>query len=299
MHLLEAGSLSQATFKLDPQMKLDPVCLKTNDLEPMLSFYHKDFGLNIIRSDENMTVLGCGEKSRDPMLILNDDEKATDAPRDAAGLYHFAILVPDRKSLATAYLTLGKRGIVFDGYADHLVSEALYLTDPAGNGMEIYADRPRNEWKVDEDGVVQMATQPLDIDSLLKEVPSLADEGQPAFAEGTRIGHVHLKVSDLQRSIGFYRDLLGFDLMSYWGSAAFLSVGGYHHHVGMNTWESLGSRPVERAWTGMEYFAAAIGKDNFKELSARLAESPIASGQGSDQLHISDPDNITIILRPS
>ena len=263
----------------------------------MLSFYHKDLGLNVIRSDENRTLLG--EKTNDPILILNDDKKAADAPKDAAGLYHFAILVPDRRSLATAYLTLGNRGIVFDGYADHLVSEALYLTDPAGNGIEIYADRPRNEWKVDEDGVVQMTTQPLDIDSLLKEVPPITNEEQRAFVEGTRIGHVHLKVSDLQRSISFYRDLLGFDLMSYWGSAAFLSAGGYHHHVGMNTWESLRGRPIERTWAGMEYFAAAIAKDNFQELSTRLAESPIASGQGSDLLSISDPDNITIIVSPT
>jgi len=291
--------LSQAAFKLDPQMKLGPICMKTNDIDQMLSFYHKDLGLNVIRSDEKTTVLGRGEKAAEPVLILNNDEKATDAPREAPGLYHFAILVPDRKSLAAAYLTLGNRGIIFDGYADHLVSEALYLTDPDGNGIEIYADRPRSEWKVDDEGVVQMATQPLDIDSLIKDAKLNPDGEQQVFSEGTRIGHVHLKVSDLQRSIGFYRDLLGLDLMSYWGSAAFLSAGGYHHHVGINTWESLGGPPIERAWTGIEYFTATVTKENFTELSLRLADSPVASGQGSNQLHISDPDNITIIVRAS
>jgi catechol 2,3-dioxygenase len=175
----------------------------------------------------------------------------------------------------------------------------LYLTDPDGNGIEIYADRPRSEWKMDEEGGVQMATQPLDLDSLIKELEAAPNEKQPAFSEGTRIGHVHLKVSDLQRSISFYRDLLGLDLMSYWESAAFLSVGGYHHHIGMNTWESLRGPSVKKDLRGMEYLTATITRDNFTELSTRLAESPIASGQGSDELYISDPDNITIIFRPS
>ena len=273
--------------------------MKTNAPEPMLTFYHEDLGLNIIRTNDNATVLGSDEHATDPILILKNDRQASDAPREAAGLYHFAILVPDRRSLATAYLTLGKRGVIFDGYADHLVSEALYLTDPESNGIEIYADRSRSEWKMDDDGGVQMATQPLDLDSLIKELPTTPNDRQSAFSEGTRIGHVHLKVSDLQRSISFYRDVLGLDLMSYWESAAFLSAGGYHHHIGMNTWESLRGPPVKKEWSGMEYFTATIGRDNFTELSSRLADSPIASGQGSDELYISDPDNITIIIRPS
>jgi len=278
-------------------MRLGPVCLKTNNLDPMLSFYQKDLGLNVISSDESVTMLGCGEKTTEPILILNNYKKATDAPRGATGLYHFAILVPDRKRLATAYLALGNRGVIFDGYADHLVSEALYLTDPDGNGIEIYADRPRDEWKLDDDGGVEMATQPLDIESLIKEVPTASIENQTALSEGTRVGHLHLKVSALQRSISFYRDFLGLDLMSYWGSAAFLSVGGYHHHVGMNTWESLGGPPVERTWAGMEYFTTTITRDNFTELSMRLTDSPIAIGHDSGQLYISDPDNITIVIQ--
>jgi catechol 2,3-dioxygenase len=263
----------------------------------MLSFYQRDFGLNIISSNETTTALGCGEKSTDPLLILNSDKSAIEAPKDATGLYHYAILVPDRKSLGTAYLALGNRGIIFDGYADHLVSEALYLTDPDGNGIEIYADRPRDKWKRDEDGGVQMATQPLDIDSLIKESTAIPNESLTAFPEETRIGHVHLKVSNLQRSISFYRDLLGLDLMSYWESAAFLSVGGYHHHIGMNTWESLGGPAVDRSWVGMEYFAATTTEENLAEFSKILVDSPIATGQGSKQLYVSDPDNITIIVR--
>ena len=290
--------MSQETFKLDPQLTLGPIRLKTNNLDQMLSFYHDDFGMNTIRSDQNVVMLGPDEKASEPILILDNDVKSTKPPEQSTGLYHFAILVPDRKSLAIAYLALGNRGIVFDGYADHLVSEALYLTDPDGNGIEIYADRPRDEWKFD-DGVVQMATQPLDIDSLVKESPNVPNDDRSAFSEGTRIGHVHLKVGDLQRSIGFYRDVLGLDLMSYWGSAAFLSAGGYHHHVGINTWESLGGPPVERTWTGLEYFTIKVGENNFSEFSSRLADSPIVTGHGTGQLQVSDPDHITIIIQSS
>jgi catechol 2,3-dioxygenase len=152
------GLLSQSDFKLDPEMKLGPVCLKTTSPELMLSFYEEDLGLKVIQRDGNFTVLGCSA-AREPILILNNDEKALKPPTDGAGLYHYALLVPDRRSLAAAYFSLGKEGVVFDGYADHQVSEALYLTDPEGNGIEIYADRPRSEWKFD-DGEVQMVTQP-------------------------------------------------------------------------------------------------------------------------------------------
>jgi catechol-2,3-dioxygenase len=117
------------------------------------------------------------------------------------------------------------------------------------------------------------------------------------LSEGTKIGHVHLKVSNLQKSISFYRDLLGLDLMSYWGSAAFLSAGGYHHHVGLNTWESLAGPPVDKEWIGLENFTASVSKENFTELSSRLADSPILSGQGTDQLHILDPDDITVVIQ--
>ncbi|HUK50523.1 MAG TPA: VOC family protein [Terriglobales bacterium] len=280
-------------------MTLGPVSIRTNNIDRMLSFYEQDLGLNIISNNENTTILGSGQKTVEPILILNNDEKAATAPKDAAGLYHFAILVPDRRSLSIAYLGIGKRGIIFDGYADHLVSEALYLTDPDGNGIEIYSDRPRKEWKRDEDGGVQMATQPLDIDSLIKESSATAADDLEALPEGAKIGHVHLKVSNLQKSIAFYRDLLGLDLMSYWGSAAFLSAGGYHHHVGLNTWESLDGPRVDKSWIGIEHYTANVTKDNFTELSSRLADSPIASSQGSSQLYILDPDNITIIVHSS
>jgi catechol 2,3-dioxygenase len=262
----------------------------------MLSFYEEDFGLNEIRRDGNYTALGTSS-TKEPIIILHHDEKASTPPTDATGLYHYALLVPDRKSLAAAYLSLGNKGVVFDGYADRQVSEALYLSDPEGNGIEIYSDRPRNEWSFDEEGV-GMTTQPLDLDSLIKELPEQRGTAK-AIAEGTKVGHVHLKVSDLESSTAFYRDALGFELMRYWGSAAFLSAGRYHHHVGLNTWESLGGSTARETWTGLQYFAFTISETDLNELSSRLVSNPVAQENGFKQLLVSDPDAISLVFRAS
>ena len=259
----------------------------------MLSFYEGDLGLNVIQSLEEHTVLATVGSSK-PLIILHNQTKASKPPPDATGLYHYALLVPNRQSLAGAYLTLGGKGVGFEGYADHHVSEALYLSDPEGNGIEIYTDRPRSEWKFDEEGV-DMTTQPLDLDSLIKE-HSGSDEPN-ALVNGTIVGHMHLKVSDLQNSISFYRDALGFELMRYWGSAAFLSAGGYHHHIGMNTWESLGGPAARKTWTGLEYFALTISKANLYELSTRLTLTPVLQGNNSPSLFVSDPDDINLVFK--
>jgi len=263
----------------------------------MLGFYVNDLGLRKSVRDDRLMELRTGDESTEPILILHHDEKSTIAPADAAGLYHYALLVPDRKSLATAYLALEKKGVIFDGYADHLVSEALYLTDPEGNGIEIYADRPRYEWKFDEDGVLQMATLPMDTDSLLRELSGSPSSSLAALPEDTRIGHMHIKVSNLNQSITFYRDLLGLDLVTYWGNAAFLSAGGYHHHIGMNTWQSFGGPKVKSTWMGLQYFTLKTSRRTLGLVSSRLNATAFMHGQDSDALYITDPDGIDLILR--
>lgn len=265
----------------------------------MLVFYVNDLGLRKSVRDDRLMELRTGDETTEPILILHHDEKSTTAPADAAGLYHYALLVPDRKSLATAYLALGTKGVVFDGYADHLVSEALYLTDPEGNGIEIYADRPRGEWKFDEDGVPKMVTLPMDIDSLLREVSGTPSSGSVELPEDTRIGHMHIRVSNLDQSINFYRDLLGLDLVAYWGSAAFLSAGGYHHHIGMNTWQSLGGPKVKSTWIGLQYFTLKMSRITLGLVSSRLNATAFMHGQDSDALYVTDPDGIELILRSS
>lgn len=227
------------------------------------------------------------------MIILKNDPSAKTPQASSAGLYHYAILVPSRVDLAEAYLALGNSGITFDGYADHVVSEALYLTDPEGNGIEIYTDRPRNEWKFDDDGTPHMGTYPLDIDSLLREVKKPTDNLK-AVSEKSRIGHVHLKVTDLKRSIFFYHNQLGLALMNYWASAAFLSAGGYHHHIGINTWESLIGSPFSNGCVGLEYFTIHLSNKN---AAAQLHSSLNVTSEKSAFIY--DPDGIKILLSAS
>jgi len=289
--------LAQVDSKTQHDMSLGPVSLIVRNLEEMLDFYVKGLGLKIGTQTGGQIELLPSKESHEPLLIFRSNAKAEMAPTSAAGLYHYALLLPDRTSLAAAYLSLGKAGVLFDGHADHLVSEALYLTDPEGNGIEIYADRPRDQWKFDEDGQVQMATQPLDIDSLLEEVSGTPQEDLIPIPEATRVGHIHLRVTDLERSVAFYHQLLGLDLMSYWGSAAFLSMGGYHHHIGMNTWESLGGPSRKTDWTGLEFFTLKMAETRTSDLFAKLVESPYVRDTESDRLFLSDPDGIELVIR--
>lgn len=287
--------MSQKTSGLD--LTLGPVSLVVTDLDPMIDFYVKGFGLKMRRTSNELVELLPTEKS-EPMLVLRRDPKAEGPPVDAAGLYHYALLLPSRRKLASAYLSLGNAGIIFEGHADHVVSEALYLADPEGNGIEIYADRPRDKWKFDEDGRVEMATLPLDIDSLLKEMPGPAVEGLNAFDEGARVGHVHLKVTNLARSVTFYQQVLGMSVMKYYGSAAFLSVRGYHHHIGLNTWESLDGPLMKKDWSGLEYVTVNLKRASFDSVLANLSNSAVAYTQDSDRVFVADPDGIDLLIKP-
>jgi catechol 2,3-dioxygenase len=278
-------------------MDLGPVSLTVRDVDTMLEFYAAELGLRKTELDGQQVELRADAPSLKPLLVLRQDPKAETAPMDAAGLYHYALLLPNRKSLAAAYLSLGRAGVLFEGHADHEVSEALYLADPEFNGIEIYADKPREQWKFDEDGKVEMATLPLDVDSLLREVSGMPQENVKAIPEGTRIGHVHLKVTDLGRSIAFYQEVLGLDLTRYYGSAAFLSVGGYHHHIGMNTWESLGGPARRGGWSGLESFTIEMPEARVNEVSNRLVDGSFAYSMDSNRLLLADPDGIELVIR--
>jgi catechol 2,3-dioxygenase len=240
------------------------------DLQNALLFYTNLMSLAIRRRgrDPNdgleFLELGVGGPSAEPLLVLKEDSSARNAPPDFAGLYHYAVLVPDRKSLASTFLALGNAGVPFEGFADHQVSESLYLHDVERNGIEIYADRPKSEWPdwkkmsaefaaTGDASLIASMTQPLDIDSVLAEL-SKSERAKTfsAFPRGATIGHVHLRVTNLERSVKFYHEQLGLDVMMNLGpiGAAFLSAGGYHHHIGMNTWHSLGGTPPQgwRRW---------------------------------------------------
>ncbi len=195
-----------------------------------------------------------GARPDDALLALTSSPTAPHVS-GTTGLYHFAVLVPSRAHLARALRRLVDTGTPLEGAADHGVSEAVYLGDPDGNGIEIYRDRPRAEWPV-VNGRLHMGVDALDLDGLLDE----SRLGQPfELASGTTIGHVHLRVSDLTAARQFYVDVLGFELMQRYGSSAlFVSAGGYHHHIGLNTWAGVGAPPPPAGAIGLRHFTVNL-----------------------------------------
>jgi catechol 2,3-dioxygenase len=220
---------------------------------------------------------------------------ATPRPRATSGLFHLAIVVPTRADLARALQRVAQAGWRLTGAADHLVSEALYLNDPEGNGIELYRDRPRDDWPV-RDGVLQMDTLPLDLDGVLGELRREdADAGMP---RGTRIGHVHLNVGDLAAAEAFYSGALGFDVMvrGYPG-ALFVSAGGYHHHLGLNTWAGEGAPPPPDGSRGLRQFEIKLpGSEQLAAEEDRLREGGFQPVREEDRVRVTDPSGIAVVL---
>ena len=226
---------------------IESVDLRVADLERSRRFYLEAIGLEPVAEDP--VALGAGGK---PLVVLREAQPGTPAPPSSTGLFHLAILHPSRAELARALRRLVESGGGLDGASDHAVSEALYLHDPDFNDIELYRDRPREEWPESDEGGVGMVTLPLDVQALVAEADAL--DGRPAHAD-TIMGHVHLKVSDLERSVAFYRDELGMGVRARYGAqAAFLAHGDYHHHVGLNTWQSQGGDPPPEGSAGLERF---------------------------------------------
>ena len=219
----------------------------------------------------------------------SEDPSAPRAPaRHTSGLFHQAILVPSRADLAAALHRVVDAGWRLSGASDHLVSEALYLSDPEGNGIEIYRDRPREEWPV-RDGTIQMSTVPLDLEGVLGELRQRGRRrGMPA---GTRIGHVHLNVGDLTAAEAFYSGGLGFDVtVRGYPGALFLSAGGYHHHIGLNTWTGEGAPPPPPGSRGLRSFEIeAPGRAELAVEEDRLREAGFEPQREGDRVTATDP----------
>lgn len=216
--------------------------------------------------------------------------------RGTTGLYHFAILVPSRADLARSLRRLADTDTVMQGFADHGVSEALYLADPDGNGIEIYRDRPRAEWPM-ANGAVQMTADPLDLEDLLAAAPPASGQFH-ALADGTVIGHVHLHVGNLAEAEAFYVGVLGFDLIQRYGpSALFVSAGGYHHHVGLNTWAGVGAPPPPPGAIGLRHFVVRLPTAGARtRIVERInaARVPIVAHEYGSLVH--DPARNAILL---
>lgn len=245
-------------FSATTPVSVARVGLNARDHEALAGFYRSLLGLKELRREGSTIALGTGE--RELLEINGDAALRPDDPR-AAGLFHTAFLFPERADLARWIRSAGERGIRIDGASDHLVSEALYLSDPEGNGIEIYADRPRDKWP-HKDGQIEMATIRLDFDSVMAEPGAdLPWQGAP---DGTVVGHVHLRVGDVEKAETWWNKAMGLDTMTHYGNAAvFLASGGYHHHVGANIWQSRGAGPRDAGRSGL----------GFVELASRLVDT--------------------------
>jgi catechol 2,3-dioxygenase len=239
-------------MSIDPATSIASVHLTVANLARSLTFYQERLGLLVHRQANGVAALGAGDAD---LLVLHESPPAPPRRPGTTGLYHFAIVVPTRIDLARALRRLVGTRTMMQGFADHLVSEAIYLADPDGNGIEIYRDRPRQEWPY-VDGRLQMGTEPLDVDGLLAAAGADRDGGLP---EGTRMGHVHLQVSNLDDAERFFREAIGFDLlMRYGSSAAFLSAGGYHHHIAVNTWAGAGAPAPPSGSIGLRHVVVRV-----------------------------------------
>ena len=265
------------------------VRLRVSDAVRTTQFYRDLLGFDVLNEEAGMIQFGIAG-SDDPIVATRVVPGLDRAPRRAAGLYHFAILLPSRPDLARFARHLVASNVLF-GQSDHAVSEALYFDDPDGNGIEVYADRPRSEWPM-RDGVVAMTGDPIDFDDLFGQITS--DDRWSGMPSGTRIGHVHLRVSDLDRSRAFFVETLGFDVMQRSLSGAlFISAGGYHHHIGMNTWESQGQSLAGEDVAGLDSFTIKLPD---RSSWAAAAERVIEGAPTGDVVRFQDPDGIEIDL---
>ncbi|HEX6309482.1 MAG TPA: VOC family protein, partial [Longimicrobiales bacterium] len=230
--------IRSADYRLPDALRLGRVRLQVSDLNRSLAFYEGLLGMRVIDGDRDGVRLGTIDGG-EPLLELRPGAKRQSSRRGHLGLYHFAVLLPDRAALGRLLAHLMESG-VHPGAADHLVSEALYLQDPDDLGIELYRDRPRTEWTA-RDRQLAMSTDPLDARAVVAAADGAAWAGMPG---GTVIGHLHLHVGDIAHARAFYHEALGFDVIvwSYPG-ALFMSAGGYHHHLGVNTWAGAHARP--------------------------------------------------------
>lgn len=270
---------------------IDHSHLVVRDLAMVSSWYQQIMGLTPMEKTASGETLGVAGR---PLLTLTTEGNAAVAPRNAPGLFHTAFLVPDRTELGRWLAHVAHNNVPLQGASDHLVSEAIYLGDPEGNGIEVYRDRPREEWNYIEDGMVKMATLPLDLQALYDAAPKDKWEG---MADGTAIGHIHLQVSDIPQANAFFRDVLGLDLMATYPGASFFASGEYHHHVGANIWNSRGAPKRQGNMTGLaDYTVHFNDPAKLQAAVAKLDELEIPVTRNGATVSLIDPWGIGLKL---
>ncbi len=279
---------------IHPQTAIGQVSLTIADLDRSLAFYTDTLGFRILQQEGRSAVLTANGEQ--PLVFLTEEAGARPQPAGTTGLYHFAILVPSRVDLGRSLRRLLETGYSLSGASDHYVSEALYLDDPDGNGIEIYRDRPKAEWPA-RDGSLQMGNAQLDAQGILEEAER-DGHAWDGLAPETRIGHMHLHVGDLAAAEAFYVGVLGFEVMQRWaGQALFVSAGGYHHHIGLNTWAGVGAPPPPPGSAGLrEYVIELPDAAALEEVLARMDRSGVLSERQAAGAALRDPWGNGIVL---
>jgi catechol 2,3-dioxygenase len=288
---LEA-SAERVGGELSASTRLGPVHLTVAALQRSIEYYLTSVGLNVLDARDGRASLGVGDRE----LLVLVEEPGARRSSGYTGLYHFALLVPERAHLARWVAHAARARVPLVGLSDHYVSEAVYLADPDGHGIEIYWDRPRQTWEGQV--AARMTTLPLDVGSLLGELADPSAEPFAGLPVGTVMGHVHLKVAAIPETVSFYRDALGFALMAQLGAqAAFLASGGYHHHIGANTWESAGADAPPPGTAALRQATIVLADGGELERARRRLQQYGHSAQASDRgITVRDPSGNPLLL---
>jgi catechol 2,3-dioxygenase len=291
-----------SVFSIHPATKIGPVSLTVADLENQSTFYQQALGFSLRWRDGDQASMGTGERE----LLRLVERPSFKRYRGVTGLYHFAVLFPDRRELARVMARLF--ALKYPNYpTDHIMTKTTYLDDPEGNGIELYCESPEDgAWTLAngvyetrrKDGSLSDGREPLDVQALFSHLEADDRLDAPVPAE-TRVGHVHLHVRDVDEAVGFYHSLLGFDLMGIAGQfrMAFVSAGGYHHHVGLNTWQGEGAPPPPADALGLRHFTVELpDQPALDEVLARVEQSGLPAHQTADGLLLQDPSQNGVLL---
>src|SRR3954465_993104 len=278
---------------LPDTLRLGPVDLTVADLDRAVAWYQRSLGLRVHRHESTVAELGDGGTT---VLVLVEDPRAQPAGRHS-GLYHYALLYPSREELARATVRLIQQQTPIQGASDHGTHEAISLPAPDGNGIELAADRPREEWPTPEEEFGRGGPLPLDIANLLASVGG--EQPAPTVGEGLRMGHVHLHVGSIEDGLRFYGDVIGFDVWAQIPTAAFVSAGGYHHHLGFNTWRGDGVPPAPEHTVGLRHWTIRLDSDaEVDEVRSRAGAAGITVEAAGGGFTVRDPWGIALRIEP-
>ncbi|WP_312358278.1 VOC family protein [Agrobacterium sp.] len=291
-----ANAATSLPFAVTTPMHIGQAALRVRDLDPMIDYYRSVLGMNEVGRTARGVTLGVGSV---PLLDLVHKPAADFESPTSAGLFHIAYLMPSRKDLARWLVHAALRQVPLSGFADHNVSEAVYLNDPEGNGIEVYSDRPKEAW-VWSGRVVKMGTEPLDVDNLVALTDTKTDHYEVAPA-GMRIGHIHLRVGEIAAARGFYEQAVGLQpTQDARSDASFLSSGGYHHHLAVNSWNSRGAKERNAMETGLDWFSITVrNPDDLEAQKTRLrAAGYVLVEMENDMVEAIDPWGTRLRLVP-